>query len=127
MGIPAEKPQAIVTNLNGKKELIIAGLGDGNLTHDFDYTEIIKSLENVGLKTNDLQSFSAKTIIKHGVYSKLNYNGQRELIEPEIAEFNSHIIDVNRWQWSPHTDASYKDLLNLIRYEVEDYYKNKNL
>lgn len=90
LGILAEKPQAIVTKPNGDKELLVSEIRDGRFGNCFGKeAELARALANAGFLPDDLQAL-------------FNDDG-------------CHIIDVNRWEWTPFTKSSRENLLTLIR------------
>lgn len=97
--IRAEIPQAILRNPKGRKRLVVGGIpgnpsfGNRVLGVGPTIDEIQKNVKAIGLVEEDLTTSNL-------------------LQDPEGY---SHIIDVNRWEWPPHTDDFRRRLLNLLR------------
>ena len=91
LGVPAEKPLALVTHANGNKELLIADVGASRFANCWSSEDKLHGvLANAGFLPDDLQA-----------------------LFKDDGEY--HIIDVNRWEWAPFTNSSRENLIQLIR------------
>ncbi len=103
--IPAEIPYALTLTPRGKKELIVGEVKEGSHPHNYfpgrSYNELERAIADAGFTKNDFASHN--------------------LIHPKDSFLT--IIDVNRWRWSPYTDAFDQQLLDLVRERVDFFTK----
>ena len=100
-GLFAEIPQAVVTDLQGRKKLLVKGIKHSSIPVCFMPEQIsdderIKRIENAGFVPDDYDGHNMIT----------DYNGI------------THIIDVIRWKWPPRSDGFRQRLCETIIKEM---------
>lgn len=96
-GIRAEKPQAIITYPDGRNVVVVKEVPFvfPGTSRGPDYHSLISDARDLGFTPED---------------ANCNF-----VIDPQGY---MTIIDVNRWQWSPHTDTYRQDLIATVKTEI---------
>ncbi|MBI2102254.1 hypothetical protein HYT55_00305 [Candidatus Woesearchaeota archaeon] len=95
--IAAEIPYALLVTPQGKQELIVGEVRDGSHSREYypprNYLELERAVHEAGFTENDFAGHN--------------------MLQPKDGLLT--IIDVNRWRWSPYTDAFDQQLLTLVK------------